>query len=96
MDAVGRLTVDGEFLLWCVVKMLCFLYKIHTLQCLVFALLFLLKELASLLLLSLARQERRISVCRGPTVNSGTWELFCAATSMAEKWMYSDLVSPSR
>lgn len=78
LEAEGRCTVKRALLLWCVVKMLCFLSKIHSLQCLVFALLFQLKELC-LLLLSLVRQERRTSVCRAPIVNSGIWELICAA-----------------
>lgn len=79
MEAVGRCTVNGEFLLCCVVKMLCFLSKTHTLQFLTAALLFQLKRLSSLLLLSLAKQERRICVFRGPTVSSGSWEPICAA-----------------
>lgn len=79
LEAEGRCTVKRELFLWCVVKMLCFLCRIDTLQCLIFALLLQLKELSSLLLLSLERQERRISVYRAPTVNSGTWELIWAA-----------------
>lgn len=79
LETERRCTLKGEFLLWGVVRMLCFLSKIHTLQCLVFALLFQLKELSSLLLLSLVRQERRISVCRAPAVNLGTWEFICSA-----------------
>lgn len=79
MEAVDGCTVNGEFLVCCVVKMLRFLSKTHTPQFLIFASLFQLKRLSSLLLLSLARQERRICVHRGPTVSSGSWELICSA-----------------
>lgn len=89
LGAVGRCTLNGDFLACCMLTVLCVLSEIHTLQFLVFASLFQLRRLLSLLL-----SNRRVGVCRGPAVNTGSRELLCAA--MARTGIYSMLLSPSR